>query len=30
MFEVVDYGAGDFGGEWPCEVAGLGCGFFDG
>ena len=30
MFEVVDYGAGDFGGKGPCEVAGLGCGFFDG
>ena len=30
MFEVVDYGAGDLGGEGPCEVAGLGCGLFDG
>ena len=30
MFEVVDYGAGDLGGKRPCEVAGLGCGFFDG
>jgi hypothetical protein len=30
MFEVVDYGTGDLGGKGPCEVAGLGCGFFDG
>jgi hypothetical protein len=30
MFEVVDHGAGDFGGKRPCEVAGLSCSFFDG
>jgi hypothetical protein len=30
MFQVVDYGAGDLRGKGPCEVAGLGCGFFDG
>ena len=30
MFEVVDHGSGDLGGKGPCQVAGLGCGFFDG